>query len=88
MNPEPGAWCLAGNDRLKVLRARILLESDIEPKSGPSRTPGSLLVSGSRVIVSCGSGSLLELIEVQPAGGRPMSAIDWCRGTRELQTLE
>ncbi|MDE6120501.1 MAG: hypothetical protein K2F63_01780, partial [Muribaculaceae bacterium] len=44
--------------------------------------PGQLEMAGKKVLVGCGSGTALELTQVQPAGKRPMDAADWLRGLR------
>lgn len=82
VTPEPGAFSvLAGTgpgERLKVLRAA--------PASGiPAFTPGIVQLRDGAVVV--GTGSIpLELIEVQPAGKRPMPAVDWFRGRGGRET--
>lgn len=72
LSPSPGAWCeitVGGKvERLKVLRTA---------RAEGTGTPGELL--GDDAIVACGSGAL-RLVEVQRAGGRPMSGIDFLRG--------
>ena len=42
--------------------------------------PGQRLDAGrGRLVVACGEGAL-ELLELQPAGGRRMAAAEWLRG--------
>jgi methionyl-tRNA formyltransferase len=43
--------------------------------------PGEVVVTRRAVVVGTGTG-LLELLEVQPQGRRPMPAGDWARGRR------
>lgn len=74
LTPHPGAFFeLAGADgkpvRLKVLRAR--------PVEG-SGTQGTVLRD---LTIACGQGAL-EVLEVQPAGKRPMKAAEFLRGFR------
>ncbi len=57
--------------RLGVLEARVL------DGEGSGSAPGTLVDGG----VSTGGGRL-ELVRVQPEGGRPMDAADWWRGAR------
>jgi methionyl-tRNA formyltransferase len=38
--------------------------------------------------VGCGGGGLLELLEVQPAGGKKMSGDDFLRGYRPRRMLD
>jgi methionyl-tRNA formyltransferase len=39
-------------------------------------------VGGGRIIAAAGGGSLLELLELQPAGKKRLNAGDFCRGYR------
>ena len=66
------AWTTARHERLRVLEARA--EPDPTPGADP---PGTL--RGSAVVTGAG---LLALLEVQPAGRRPMAAEAWRRGLR------
>jgi len=67
LSPFPGAWCLAGDERLKLLRARAT------EGAGP---PGTVL-GGFRV--ACGQGAV-AVGEVQREGRRPMPADAALRG--------
>jgi methionyl-tRNA formyltransferase len=65
LHPHLGAFLeLEGGERLRVLRARAGPGS-----GGPLREREGRLFAGD-----------LELLEVQPAGGRPMEAAAWLRG--------
>lgn len=71
-NPRPGCWGEVEGERFKVWGAR------------PDRvevTPGRLELVGDRLVLGTGEGAL-ELLEVQPAGGRRMSGEAWGRGRR------
>lgn len=80
LNPEPMAWSKAGDRDIRILRARSIGTVDWNAISERKLSLGEIEVSQGRVLVSCGDGSRLELLEVQPAGGKPMSATDWQRG--------
>ena len=67
LSPFPGAWCLIGEERVKLLRSRLI------PASG---APGEVL-SGFRV--ACGQGAI-EVLEAQREGKRPMPAAEILRG--------
>ena len=67
LSPFPGAWCLIGEERVKLLRSRLI------PASG---APGEVL-SGFRV--ACGQGAI-EVLEAQREGKRPMPAEEILRG--------
>lgn len=73
LNPEPMAWFSYLETPVRVLRAKVSSESEIA--FGMAR-----LVAG-QLVVGCAGGAL-ELIEVQPAGKKPMPAADWFRGLR------
>jgi methionyl-tRNA formyltransferase len=65
-----GAYGFVDGARLKVWRARPV---------GGSIPPGRISSEGARVLLGTGRG-VLELLEVQPEGGRRMSADSWARG--------
>lgn len=72
VTPEPGAYTELDGARLKVHSAAIAHDAGPLP-------PGEFTGDGRRVLVGTGSVPL-ELLEVQPAGKRPMPAADWWRG--------
>ncbi len=80
LNPEPMTWADAGNTELRVLKAKALGTVDWSSLSDKTGLPGQLERRKKQVFVYCGGGSLLELQEVQPAGKKPMSGIEWARG--------
>jgi methionyl-tRNA formyltransferase len=47
---------------------------------GVSVAPGELLVDGERLIVGCGEGTALELVEVQMEAKKRMGAAGFLRG--------
>jgi methionyl-tRNA formyltransferase len=75
LSPAPGAWCLAGGERIKLLR------SHLAEGAGP---PGQRL-SGLRV--ACGTGAV-EVTLAQREGKRPMAADDILRGAALADRLE
>lgn len=88
LNPEPGAWCEVENQPLKLLRAASLGNTDWNALDGAALKPGQIEIREDRVLVTCGGGTRLELIEVQPAGKKPMAAMDWARGAGKGVTLD
>jgi methionyl-tRNA formyltransferase len=61
---------------LKLLRAR-----PVDPLAGGD--PGTVLhVDAQGVVVACGPGTALRLLEVQPESRRPMSASAFAAGAR------
>jgi methionyl-tRNA formyltransferase len=80
LNPEPMAWCVTSKGDLRILACKGLGEVDWDSLNAQALPVGQLEVSGNRILVVCGGGSRLELLTVQPAGRKPMSASDWFRG--------
>lgn len=74
-DPWPGAHTWAGEDLVKLWRAAV-----VSPVKG---LPGTV---GENLVVATGAGGL-QLLEVQPAGGRRMSAADYCRGHKPAGTV-
>ncbi len=71
LSPFPGAWFeLPGVGRIKVLRTS---------QGDGQGEPGRVLDEG--LTVACGSGAV-RLVELQRAGGKPMRAGEFLRGTR------
>ena len=73
-DPWPGAWTTFAGQQLKVLRAAVREQDGGEP--------GTVL-DAPELMVATGEGAL-ELLEIQPAGKRPMAGADWKRGQRGL----
>ena len=72
LTPHIGAWVeLPGEQRLGVSAAR--------PVDGAGLAQGELSNRESRLLLGIAEG-VLELLEVQPPGKRPMSAADYLRG--------
>lgn len=74
LSPFPGAWCMIGGERVKLLRSRLA------PGSG---APGTVLSGFS---IACGSGAI-EVLEAQREGKRPMPAAEVLRGLSLPPTL-
>ncbi|WP_223690645.1 methionyl-tRNA formyltransferase [Leifsonia poae] len=74
VTPEPGAFALVGDDRLKIHAAR--------PAAGEPIPPGEVVLREKRVLVGTATDPL-ELVTVQPAGKRAMPAADWWRGVAD-----
>lgn len=76
LNPWPGCTVRAGGARLKLLRAAALGSSE----ASTAAPPGTVLDDGT---VACAPGRV-QLLAVQPAGGRSMTLDAWRRGHREV----
>ena len=74
LNPHVGTWVeLPGGDRLGVRSATAGGSGGDAPPQGALAALDGRLLSGT-------ADEALELIEVQPPGGRPMEAAAWLRG--------
>lgn len=72
VTPEPGAFTVIDGLRLKVLSAAVAHDAAPLP-AGELRLVGGAVLAGTAT-------EPLELLEVQPAGKRPMPASAWWRG--------
>lgn len=75
VTPNPGAWTMIGDLRIKV--GPVSLQQD-EQDPLP---PGTIRVDRQGVHVGTSSAPVL-LGEIQPPGKKPMKAADWARGAR------
>jgi len=73
VTPEPGAYTVIDDTRLKVHRV-----ATADP-AWPTPPTGTIAHVDGRVLVGTADGAL-ELLEVQPAGRTSMAAADWWRG--------
>ena len=88
LTPHIGAHVvLEDGSRLGVRAARVAAGAGAGPRAGEDPTIGAVppqgVVSfdGPVPVLGCAEGAL-ELLEVQPPGGRPMSGADYLRGRR------
>jgi methionyl-tRNA formyltransferase len=75
--PWPGTFVETQLGRVKILDARPL-------DAGSSRTPGQLIRLPANRLALAARDGLLELVDVQPAGGRRMSGAELLRGRPTL----
>lgn len=80
MIPEPGAWTLQGDARIKLGPARVF-------RGQTSAEPGQVQLLDSErhskekvAVLSTGGNTAVVLTQVQPAGKKMMNAVDWLRG--------
>jgi methionyl-tRNA formyltransferase len=78
VTPNPGAWTMIGDLRVKV--GPVTVE-----ESSNSLPPGAIRIERKGVHVGTGSHPVL-LGQVQPPGKKPMNAADWARGARLDET--
>lgn len=69
---DPGAWFWDGDNRVKVLEARL---------SDQRVSPGAVALIDKNALLGTAT-TALQLLRVQPAGKQPMPGADWARGRR------
>ncbi len=79
VTPEPGATTVLDGERFKIHEAAIAHDA-------PALAPGAVALRGRSVHVGTGDVPL-ELLQVQPAGKKAMSAADWWRGRTAETTV-
>lgn len=72
-NPAPGCSATLAGVPLKLWRAAV------QPGAADVAPGHRLPLGRGRLVVACGEGAL-ELLDVQPAGGRRMAAAEWLHG--------
>ncbi|TPG31447.1 methionyl-tRNA formyltransferase [Mycolicibacterium hodleri] len=77
VTPNPGAWTMMGDLRVKV--------GPVTPGGGEPLPPGMIRVDRQGVHVGTASNPVL-LGDIQPPGKKPMKAADWARGARLDET--
>jgi methionyl-tRNA formyltransferase len=75
VTPNPGAWTMIGDLRVKVGPVTL------DPQDQEALPPGAIRVDRRGVHVGTSSTPVL-LGEIQPPGKKPMKAADWARGAR------
>ncbi|HWW15776.1 MAG TPA: methionyl-tRNA formyltransferase [Candidatus Dormibacteraeota bacterium] len=73
--PWPGAYTNYRGKKMQVWKAAVL---------DRPLAPAELMVDGERLLAGCGSGTAIELIELQLEGKKRTSAADFVRGHRPL----
>jgi len=77
VTPNPGAWTLIGDLRVKLGPVHL----DGTPDAPKSLPPGGIHVDRKSVWVGTGS-EPVRLGQLQAPGKKPMNAVDWARGAR------
>ncbi len=75
-SPSPGAFAFYGDELIKIHRAEIAEKI----RSGDSPSGVVLKIGDGKIAVQCGGKSALELLSLQRAGGRILSADEFLRG--------
>jgi methionyl-tRNA formyltransferase len=71
--PWPGAFADLRGEKIAFTKLRVA-------RRPSGKSPGELESSEGRLYATCGDGTCVELLEVQPAGKRAMSAAEFLRG--------
>ena len=75
--PWPGATSVFRGAGLKILAARVFSEAGL--------AAGLMSVQSRKLIIGCGGGTALELLEVQPEGRKRVSGESFANGARLLE---
>jgi methionyl-tRNA formyltransferase len=75
LSPFPGAWCMAGKDRIKLLRSRV-----VDGGGAPGQVLGPMRIA-------CGTGAV-EVTLAQREGKRPMDLATFVQGYTLPERLE
>jgi len=78
VTPEPGAFTLVRDARLKLL--------EVAPHPGVQIPAGVILQRDKHVLIGTKTDAL-ELLSVQPAGKKAMNALDWWRGLAATEVV-
>lgn len=76
LSPRPGAYCLIDGKHFKIYKTTI-------ETNGDSAAPGVILSVKGGILVKTIDGAL-NLVEIQPAGGKKMAAKDYVNGAGRL----
>jgi methionyl-tRNA formyltransferase len=84
MQPWPTAYTYLHEAGHRPQRLLILRAAAREGQADKPYPPGEVLPSQdrSRLLVRAGSGGIVEILELQPAGKRRMAAVEFLRGHR------
>lgn len=77
LRPWPTSFTILNGNRVKMWGVALTDKQT-------AKTPGSLFVEGGRLYVACGSGTVLEITRLQPAGKAQMDAKAFMNGFSEL----
>lgn len=75
--PWPGAYTHFRGKNLKLVSLRPALND-----AAPALVPGAMRAANESLLVGCGEGTTLELLQVQPEGKKAISARDFLSGYR------
>jgi methionyl-tRNA formyltransferase len=73
--PWPGAYTKFRGKNLKFAEVKLAVSAGLG-------NPGELCVEGDQLLVSCGNGTALQPLKLQPEGKKPMNAREFINGYR------
>jgi methionyl-tRNA formyltransferase len=73
--PWPGAFAFLNQKKIALSK----VQPGFRAIEGP---PGTLEVTDGRLFAACGEQTSIELLQLQPAGGRAMTAVEFLRGNK------
>ena len=72
LSPWPSATAVLGDKKVKIHKSILVSDS--------GKAAGEIIESGKRLVVSCGDGKCIEILNLQAEGKKAMSAADFMRG--------
>ncbi len=79
LNPDPGAFTLCQGERWKILRSEVIEENPASPP-GTASCPGTIVSTEFNTIRVAARDGIVEILELQPAGKKSMTAASFLRG--------
>jgi methionyl-tRNA formyltransferase len=78
-HPWPGTWTVIDGKRLKILSVQAIQADEMFD------TGHRFVFLEDHPCIACGEGSALELLSVQPEGGKPMTGQEYLRGVKKWE---
>lgn len=79
LSPYPAAWTTLTDDEKDGATDVKIIRTAVSRRDGANSEPGRIGTDGRTMTVDCGNGSI-EILELQPAGKKRMTAAEWLRG--------
>ena len=72
LSPWPSATAVLGGKKVKIHKSILVTDA--------AKSAGEVVENGKRLVVSCGDGKCIEILNIQAEGKKAMSAADFMRG--------
>lgn len=79
LSPYPAAWTTLTDDQKDGATDVKIIRTAVSRRDETNSEPGRIVTDGRTLTVDCGDGSV-EILELQPAGKKRMTAAEWLRG--------